>query len=141
MSSEKSCGAVIFRRDGDRKYLLLQYLLLQGGHWDFVKGHVEKNESERDTVLRETEEEVGIADPKFVEGFRQPISYYYTRDGKSIYKKVIFYLIESQTDAVRLSREHVGYDWLSYNYAHERLTYKNAKETLRKAHEYLDVIS
>ena len=76
MSSEKSCGAVIFRRDGDRKYLLLQYLLLQGGHWDFVKGHVEKNESERETVLRETEEEVGIADPKFVEGFRQPISYY-----------------------------------------------------------------
>jgi 8-oxo-dGTP pyrophosphatase MutT (NUDIX family) len=84
--------------------------LLQGGHWDFVKGHVEKNESERETVLRETEEEVGIADPKFVEGFRQPISYYYTRGGKTIYKKVIFYLIESQTDAVRLSREHVGYD-------------------------------
>jgi len=71
MSSEKSCGAVIFRRDGYRKYLLLQ-----GGHWDFVKGHVAKNESERETVLRETEEEVGIADPKFVEGFRQPISYY-----------------------------------------------------------------
>ena len=92
MSSEKSCGAVIFSRDGGRKYLLLQ-----GRHWDFVKGHVEKNESERETVLRETEEEVGIADPNFVEGFRQPISYY-TKEGKTIYKKVIFYLIESQTE-------------------------------------------
>jgi 8-oxo-dGTP pyrophosphatase MutT (NUDIX family) len=44
-------------------------LLLQGGHWDFVKGHVEKNESERETVLRETEEEV--TDPNFIEGFRR----------------------------------------------------------------------
>ncbi len=135
MPSEKSCGAVIFKRDGNRKYLLLHY---EGGHWDFVKGHVEKNESEKDTVRRETEEEVGITDLSFVEGYRQPISYYYKRAGKTIYKEVIFYLVEAKTDAVRLSKEHVGFEWHSYDKAYERLTYKNAKETLRKAHESLE---
>ena len=135
MPSEKSCGAVIFKRNQNRKYLLLHY---EGGHWDFVKGHVEKNESEIDTVRRETEEEVGIEDLIFVEGYRHPISYYYKRAGKTVYKEVVFYLIDAKTDAVRLSREHVGYDWLPYERAYERLTYKNAKETLRKAHEYLE---
>lgn len=137
MPAEKSCGAVIFKRNGNRKYLLLHY---EGGHWDFVKGHVERNETEKDTVLRETREEVGITNLAFVEGYRQPISYYYKRGGRTVYKEVVFYLIESKTDAVRLSREHVGYEWLGYDRAYERLTYKNAKETLRKANAFLDTI-
>lgn len=135
MASEKSCGAVIFKRNGNRKYLLLHY---EGGHWDFVKGHVEKNESEKETVQRETEEEAGIKDLTFIEGYRQPISYYYKRAGKTVYKQVIFYLVESKTEGVRLSREHVGFDWLSYDNAYGRLTYKNAKDTLKKAHEFLE---
>jgi bis(5'-nucleosidyl)-tetraphosphatase len=135
MPSEKSCGAVIYKSNGVRKYLLLHY---EGGHWDFVKGHVERNETEKDTVRRETEEEAGITDLEFIEGYRQPISYYYKRAGRTVYKEVIFYLIESKTDAVRLSREHVGFDWLPYDRAYDRLTYKNAKETLRKAHEFLE---
>jgi bis(5'-nucleosidyl)-tetraphosphatase len=135
MPSEKSCGAVIFKRNGNRKYLLLHY---EGGHWDFVKGHVEKNETEKQTVLRETEEEAGLTDLIFVEGYRQPISYYYRRAGKTVYKEVIFYLVESRTDVVKLSREHVGFDWLAYDRAYERLTYKNAKDTLHRAHEFLE---
>lgn len=135
MPSEKSCGAVIFKANGNRKYLLLHY---EGGHWDFVKGHVERNETEKQTVMRETEEETGLTGLAFIEGYRQPISYYYRRAGKTVYKEVIFYLLESKTDAVRLSREHVGFDWMTYDRANERLTYKNAKETLRKAHEHLE---
>ena len=87
MSSEKSCGAVVFRQNQDRKYLLLHY---EGGHWDFVKGHVERGETEKETVLRETEEEAGITDAKFVEGFRHRISYYYRRAGRTVYKEVVF---------------------------------------------------
>jgi len=137
MPSEKSCGAVVFKRNNPRKYLLLHY---EGGHWDFVKGHVEKDESERDTVLRETEEEVGMTDVSFIEGYRQPISYYYRRAGKTVFKEVVFYLLESKIESVRLSREHVGFDWLRYEKAYERLTYKNAKDTLKKAHDYLEGI-
>ena len=135
MPAEKSCGAVIFMRNGNRKYLLLHY---EGGHWDFVKGHVEPNETETDTVRRETEEETGLTDLTFIEGYRQPISYYYRRAGQIVYKEVIFYLVETKTSPVRLSREHVGFDWLTYERATERLTYKNAKDTLQRAHVYLE---
>lgn len=135
MPSEKSCGAVIFKANGKRKFLLLHY---EGGHWDFVKGHVERNESERQTVLRETREETGLTELTFLEGYREPINYYYKRAGETVNKEVVFYLLESKTDSIRLSREHVGFVWMSYDIARERLTYKNAKETLRKAHEYLE---
>ena len=135
MPSEKSCGAVILRRNGVNKYLLLHY---EGGHWDFVKGHVEKNESEKQTALRETEEEAGITDLTFVEGFRETISYFYRRAGRTVRKDVVFYLLETKTEAVRLSREHVGFEWLAYDRAMERLTYKNAKDTLQKAQEFLE---
>jgi len=138
LASEKSCGAVIFRRDGTVKYLLLHY---EGGHWDFVKGHVESDETERETVLRETEEEAGITELTFIEGFREPISYYYRRAGKTVLKEVIFFLMETSTDKVRLSREHVGFDWLSYDSAMNRLTFKNAKETLRKANALIETLS
>lgn len=135
MPSEKSCGAVIFKVNGDRRYLLLHY---EGGHWDFVKGHVENGETEKQTVLRETEEEAGLTDLTFIEGYRNPISYYYRRAGQTVFKEVVFFLLESKSDAIRLSREHVGFDWMTYDRAYERLTYKNAKDTLRKAREYLD---
>ncbi len=135
MPSEKSCGAVIFKEGKERKYLLLHY---EGGHWDFVKGHVERGETEKETVLRETQEEVGTTEVSFIEGFRHRIGYYYRRAGATVFKEVIFYLLESKTDAVRLSREHVGFDWMSYARAYDRLTYKNAKETISKAREYLE---
>jgi 8-oxo-dGTP pyrophosphatase MutT (NUDIX family) len=134
MASEKSCGAVIFK-ENENKYLLLHY---EGGHWDFVKGHVERGETEKETVLRETQEEVGITEVSFIEGFRHRIGYYYRRAGNTVFKEVIFYLLESKTDAVRLSREHVGFEWMSFDRAYERLTYKNAKDTIRKARDYLE---
>ena len=57
---EKSCGAVVFLKTlEETKYLLLQY---EAGHWDFVKGNVEPEESEKETVLRELQEETGITD-------------------------------------------------------------------------------
>jgi bis(5'-nucleosidyl)-tetraphosphatase len=135
MPSEKSCGAVIFKEGKARKYLLLHY---EGGHWDFVKGHVERGETEKETVLRETQEEVGITEVSFIEGFRYRIGYYYRRAGATVFKEVIFYLLESKIDAVRLSREHVGFEWMSFDRAYDRLTYKNAKDTISKARDFLE---
>ena len=49
MLREKSCGAVIFhKKDDSTKYLLLNYA---AGHWDFVKGNVEANETEKETLF------------------------------------------------------------------------------------------
>jgi 8-oxo-dGTP pyrophosphatase MutT (NUDIX family) len=132
--NEKSCGAVVFTRNAEVNYLLLHY---EAGHWDFVKGNVEPNESEKDTVIRELKEETGIADAQFIAGFREKIGYFYRRQGSTIYKEVVFFLIEAHTEKVELSYEHVGYEWLGYQHAMEKLTFKNAKNVLQNAHEFL----
>jgi len=134
MLHEKSCGAVVFFRNVQLKYLLLQY---EAGHWDFVKGNVEPNESETDTVLRELKEETGIVATQTIEGFREGIQYFYRRQGETIQKEVVFYLIQADTEKVELSFEHVGYAWLDYPDALERLTFKNAKDVLQKADAFL----
>src|SRR5271157_749655 len=131
---EKSCGAVVFKKNGEVKYLLLHY---EAGHWDYVKGQVEPHESERETVLRELQEETGITEASFIEGFREVISYFYRREGKTVNKEVIFYLIESQESEVRLSYEHIGFEWLNYDKAMARLTFSNAKKVLEKANDFL----
>ena len=134
MLREKSCGAVVFLRNREVKYLLLQY---KAGHWDFVKGNVEPNESEKDTVTRELREETGIADAQFIEGFREKIEYFYRRQGATIHKEVIFFLIGTHTEKIELSYEHVDYTWLNYEHAMEKLTFKNARDILQKAHNLL----
>jgi bis(5'-nucleosidyl)-tetraphosphatase len=132
---EKSCGAVVFAAtDSPTKYLLLNYA---AGHWDFVKGNVEPNESEKETVVRELREETGISEAEFIDGFREPIAYFYRRQGLTVHKEVVFFLMKSGTEKVALSFEHVGYIWLDYQHALEKLTFKNAKIVLQKAHSFL----
>ena len=134
MLHEKSCGAVVFFKNGQVKYLLLQY---EAGHWDFVKGNVEPNESESQTVFRELKEETSIVATQLIEGFRERIQYFYRRQGETIQKEVVFYLIHAGTEKVELSFEHVGYAWLDYADALEKLTFKNAKDVLQKAYVFL----
>ena len=56
MIKEKSCGAVIFNEDMT-KVLLIKH---NRGHISFPKGHQEKNETDKETALREVKEETGI---------------------------------------------------------------------------------
>jgi 8-oxo-dGTP pyrophosphatase MutT (NUDIX family) len=130
---EFSAGVVIYRwENGNPKYLILQH---ERGHWDFVKGNVEKDEKLRDTIIREAREETGIQDLQFDDDFENRINYFYKRGGQTIYKEVVFHLAETKTDQVTISYEHVGYDWPSYDEALIKLSYENSKKTLRKAHK------
>jgi bis(5'-nucleosidyl)-tetraphosphatase len=124
----------VFIKNSEVKYLLLHY---QAGHWDFVKGNVESGESEKDTVVRELREETGIADATFIDNFREKIEYFYRRQDTTIHKEVVFFLIQTHTEKVKISYEHVGYTWLNYQHALEKLTFKNAKNVLQKTHDML----
>ena len=128
---EKSEGAIIFRQENNSvKYLLLLY---KEGHWDFVKGHVEKGEEAIETITRETEEETGIIDLKFVPGFNERISYSYQRGNREIKKEVGFIIAETKTEDVKISYEHQDYQWLSLNKALEQATFETSKQLLKKA--------
>ena len=66
-------GIVLYRIEDSKKlFLLLHY---PSGHWDFVKGKMEKNETSHETAIRETKEETGITDIIFVENFEEWIEY------------------------------------------------------------------
>jgi 8-oxo-dGTP pyrophosphatase MutT (NUDIX family) len=133
---EKSCGAIVYlRRSSEILYLLLHY---EAGHWDFVKGNVEVNETEKETVVRELREETGISDARFVDEFREKIEYYYRRQGETVHKEVIFYLMETNTETITISFEHVGSIWLNYDQAIKKLTFKNAQFLLKQANVFLD---
>ena len=64
---------------------------------------------------------------------------YFFRDRKKglIRKTVAFFLAETGSSEVALSEEHVGYAFLPYDEALERLNYANAKGILKAAHEHL----
>ena len=134
---EKSCGLVVFNTN---KILLLKYSTNdaqgEGGHWDFPKGHVEPNETEIGTALRELEEETGISKVEIIADFRHSISYTFSRRSESISKEVIFFLASTVEKRVTLSHEHIDYAWLDFNNALEKLTYENARQILKKALPY-----
>lgn len=138
MPQESSRGAVIFRQEhGKRLYLLLNY---KAGHWEFVKGKREYGEEEKETAVREAREETGITDLNFVFGFREKIEYFYRREGQTIHKEVIFFLAETKQRDVKISFEHIGFEWLDYDSALKRLTFENAKNILKKAEEFLNSV-
>jgi bis(5'-nucleosidyl)-tetraphosphatase len=136
LNEEKSAGIIVFRKEKDEIfYLILHY---DAEHWDFPKGHLETGEDEIKAAVRELEEETGIKEIKIIEGFREIISYYFKdKNNNLIHKYVMFFLAETNEKKVKLSSEHKGFIWLPFKNAHERVTYKNAEELLKKADRFL----
>ena len=135
MIEERSAGVVIFIKNGKGiHYLLLNY---PSGHWDFVKGKMEKGESTHQTAIRETKEETGINDVKFLDNFEEWIQYNFQFEGELVNKKVVFFLGETKTKDVKISHEHLNYTWMDYTTAMEKTTFDNAKTVLSKSYKLL----
>ena len=135
MPVEKSAGAIVFRRENKKiYYFLIQYGL---GHWGFPRGLIEKKEKLEETAKREIKEETGIKDLKFLPGFKETIKYFFKFGGKNVLKFATYFLAETKEKKVLLSFEHKDFEWLPYKEALEKLTFKNSKEVLKKAHQFL----
>ncbi len=129
---ETSCGLVLVNYD---MLLVLQY---PQGHWDFVKGHVEQDESFEDTALRELAEETGIDTATLIPNFQRRTQYEFTHKGEIIHKQVHWFLAETDEMIVKLSNEHIGFLWLSWNDAMQQLTFDNSKSVLAAAKEHYE---
>lgn len=136
MPKEKSVGAIIFRKDKNKiKYLLLHYKF-KTEFWDFPKGNIEERETENGTIRREIKEEAGIDDIKFIPNFKEKISYFYKRGGRIIFKEVVYFLVETKGKRVKISKEHIGYEWIDFDIAKKRLK-ENSRNVLEKANRFL----
>jgi 8-oxo-dGTP pyrophosphatase MutT (NUDIX family) len=135
MPFEHSAGAVIYRKDnGQVKFLLLHY---EEGHWGCAKGHTENGETIEQTARREIQEETGITDIRFIEGFKELNQYFFMSKGERINKTVTFLLVETATKEISISDEHTGFEWLPYAEALKRITFKAEKEMFTKAFQFL----
>ena len=131
---ETSCGVVLVNYG---TVLLLQY---PQGHWDLPKGHVELDDDDRhSTMLRELEEETGIAAVELLEGFEQRTEYSFRHKGKRKEKQVYWYIAETDVIEVRLSHEHRGYLWLEWEQALETITHDETRAVVRAAQRFVQL--
>ena len=133
MKHEKSCGAVVYRKEQGRSLFLIEHMAL--GHTSIPKGHVEEGETEEQTAIREIKEETNL-EVKLDTRFRHVISY---SPYPGILKDVVFFIAEATTDTlINQECEVSALEWLPYEDAYHALTYDTDKETLKAAKEYLE---
>lgn len=131
---EKSCGAIVIYKSGDRcKILLVRNH--NGRNYSFPKGHVELGETEEETAVREVKEETGL-DIRIIPSFREVADY--CPFGK-IRKRVVFFMAQTMSDKVHIQEEEIdSFIWVNLEDAHHRCTYDNDLRVIRKARENID---
>lgn len=132
MKQEKSCGAIILREQNEKtETLLVKHVK---GHWAFAKGHVEGNETEEETALREIKEETGL-EVKLDTSFRTTVRY---SPEEGVEKEVVYFLAYKIEGREEPQLEEISeMKWLNLEEAKENVTYDRDKEILLKVQEYL----
>lgn len=134
-----SGGIVVFRGLDAPLFLLLQH---EGGkHWDVPKGHVEKGETLEETALREIMEESGIPKESLtvLAKLKHVNRYSFFHNRSRIEKEVHLFLVESSTDQVTLSNEHINYGWFEECDINAQLTFDTSLPAFREVYELLKV--
>lgn len=133
MKKEKSCGAVLYKKvDGVKYYLCLHMTL---GHYSICKGHVEGNETEVETALREIKEETSL-DAVIDTNFKEVITY---SPYEGCIKDVVFFVGEIVGGNETPQEEEVSsISYLTLEDMLKTLTYDSDKEVVRKANLYLE---
>ena len=137
MTHEKSCGAVVLRREGEGMFVLL-IRHRKGGHRSFPKGHVERGESERRTAEREVMEETG-AQINIKERFRVPIHY---RPMPGVEKEVVYFLAFTTDPYIKAREGEIAeVEWVPLEQAEGCLAHENDKTVFRAAMERMQKLS
>lgn len=133
MKQEKSCGAIILKgQDEELKILLLKH---NKGHWAFAKGHVEGNETEEETALREIKEETSL-DVKLDTNFRTTVTY---SPMEGVEKEVVYFLAYKLAGDETPQLEEISeIEWLNLDDAMNKVTYERDKDILKKVKKYLN---
>lgn len=135
MVLEKSCGAIVYTiKNREIKYLLVEEI---SGFHSFPKGHMEGNETEDETALREIKEETDL-DVKLSMDFR--VSEQDNPAEKPGVTKQVAYFLAKYADEIPIvtrPNEVRSLKSLSFEDALDVLEHKNLKEILKRADEYI----
>jgi 8-oxo-dGTP pyrophosphatase MutT (NUDIX family) len=108
-------------------------------NWGLPKGHLEEGEDARQAATREVFEETGL-DQLEVGPEVSTINWFFRRRGALVQKYCTFFLMHS-SDGMATPEVAEGITecvWLPFPQAMERLTYENARQTLRVVRELLE---
>lgn len=130
---EKSCGAIVYKKENeDLKFLLV---FQNNGHYSFPKGHMEENETELETAIREIKEETNL-DVEVDTNFRYKIEY--LLETKNIMKEVVYFVATPITFDLKNQEGEINECiWCGYNEVIEKLEYENIKEVFKNAYNYI----
>ena len=134
MKQEKSCGIIPFYLTNNKLHVLL--VKQNNGVIGFPKGHVENNETEIETALRECKEETSL-DVFQLNKFRTSISYYIPE--LDVMKEVVFFIGNIVKYEVKKQESEINDIFLvPINEAYDLISYEDTKEVLRQAIEYIN---
>lgn len=123
MKKEKSCGAIIIN---ENKILVVKQ---KSGFYGFPKGHIEKNETEKMTAIREVKEETNI-DIEIDDNLR--FSIFYLVNG-NINKEVVYFVGYPKNTNIKIQEQELeSAQWVDIEKVEEILTFDNLKELWRK---------
>lgn len=130
MKYEKSCGAVVFTRiNNEIRYVLVQS---KSGSWGFPKGHMEGEETEEETAIREIREETGLS-PTLIPGFSESDTYRLP-GRRNVEKTVTYFLAEYKNQkVVHQRRELMAAKLMPFASACSAVRFPRLKEILQKA--------
>lgn len=80
MTIRQGVLAIIFKKIGSRHYFLILKKRYPWIGWEFPKGGLREGEDEQEGLLREIEEETGLADLEIISKIPFEISYNYPQD-------------------------------------------------------------
>ncbi len=128
MEQHKCCGAVVFH---DNKLLIIQGA--QGKHWGLPKGHVEADETEEQTALREVKEETGLT-VAIVPGFRKTLTYQFAEGEKQIRKQTVVFVATAKTSKYAVDNKEISQAlWATPSDALKKVTFQSVHDVLAEA--------
>ncbi len=125
---DHSFGVIPLKRMPDGSWVVFLILHRRGAHWSFPKGHKESHKEDPFIAAeRELLEETGlhIVQPFFF----PPLEEFYTfrHHGKSVHKKVTYYIAEVAGDPILQEVEIEDGKWVALLEAPLVLTFKEAR--------------
>lgn len=138
MIYEKSCGFVTYsEKDDVRLYLIIR---ASNGEYGFPKGHVELNETEYETAIRELKEETNV-EVQVIDGFRRQIEYKIPNKANVMKQSVYFLGKCTAVDVVCQESEVSEALFVPIEVALELLSFEDTKNVLKEADLYIDSLT
>ena len=135
MTYIKSCGFVVYKELRDTRLYLV--ILNSSGEYGFPKGHMEGNETEHETAIRELKEETNL-EVQIIEGFRYQIEYEFPNKVDVMKQSVYFLGKYTKNDIVRQESENSEAVFVPIKKALELLSFEDTRKILKEADEYID---